>query len=165
LAVTPEADRYDLVVVGAGPAGLSAATYGASEGLRTLLLEPEALGGQAGSSSLIRNYLGFPYGISGRKLAQRLGLRAGHRVRRGVDEHPHTSGGDPGGMNWPTWWDTPWPFMVHHTTPSEYHDEKNWSPRVTSVSWSVKLLSVRVERLSGVENVPRKVGWAGSWLS
>jgi thioredoxin reductase (NADPH) len=66
----PEPGRYDVIVVGAGPAGLSAATYGASEGLRTLLLEPEALGGQAGTSSLIRNYLGFPRGVSGRVLAQ-----------------------------------------------------------------------------------------------
>ena len=66
----PDPGRYDVIVVGAGPAGLSAATYGASEGLRTLLLEPEALGGQAGTSSLIRNYLGFPRGVSGRNLAQ-----------------------------------------------------------------------------------------------
>ncbi len=76
LATRPEAGRYDLVVVGAGPAGLSAATYGASEGLRTLMLEPEALGGQAGSSSLIRNYLGFPYGVSGRTLGQRASAQA-----------------------------------------------------------------------------------------
>jgi thioredoxin reductase (NADPH) len=62
IATRPEAARYDLVVVGAGPAGLSAATYGVSEGLRTLMVEPEARGGQAASSSLIRNYLGFPYG-------------------------------------------------------------------------------------------------------
>ena len=76
IATQPEAGRYDLVVVGAGPAGLSAATYGASEGLRTLMVEPEALGGQAGSSSLIRNYLGFPYGISGRTLGQRASAQA-----------------------------------------------------------------------------------------
>jgi thioredoxin reductase (NADPH) len=76
VATRPEAGRYDLVVVGAGPAGLSAATYGASEGLRTLLLEPEALGGQAGSSSLIRNYLGFPYGVSGRTLGRRASAQA-----------------------------------------------------------------------------------------
>jgi thioredoxin reductase (NADPH) len=62
VATRPEPGRYDLLVIGAGPAGLSAATYGASEGLRTLLLEPEALGGQAGSSALIRNYLGFRSG-------------------------------------------------------------------------------------------------------
>jgi thioredoxin reductase (NADPH) len=61
----------DVAVVGAGPAGLSAAVYAASEGLSTLLLEREAIGGQAGSSSLIRNYLGFPRGISGASLATR----------------------------------------------------------------------------------------------
>jgi thioredoxin reductase (NADPH) len=76
IATQPEPGRYDLVVVGAGPAGLSAATYGPSEGLRTLMLEPEALGGQAGSSSRIRNYLGFPYGISGRSLGQRAAAQA-----------------------------------------------------------------------------------------
>ncbi|MDR2985040.1 MAG: FAD-dependent oxidoreductase [Nocardiopsaceae bacterium] len=61
----------DVAIVGAGPAGLSAAVYAASEGLATLLLEREAFGGQAGSSSLIRNYLGFPRGISGASLATR----------------------------------------------------------------------------------------------
>ncbi|HZY04002.1 MAG TPA: FAD-dependent oxidoreductase [Anaeromyxobacteraceae bacterium] len=61
----------DLAVVGAGPAGLSAAVYGASEGLRTLVVERDVVGGQAGSSSLIRNYLGFPRGISGAQLTQR----------------------------------------------------------------------------------------------
>jgi thioredoxin reductase (NADPH) len=61
----------DVAIVGAGPAGLSAAVYAASEGLSTLLLEREAIGGQAGSSSLIRNYLGFPRGISGANLATR----------------------------------------------------------------------------------------------
>jgi thioredoxin reductase (NADPH) len=61
----------DVAIVGAGPAGLSAAVYAASEGLSTLLLEREAIGGQAGSSSLIRNYLGFPRGISGAGLATR----------------------------------------------------------------------------------------------
>ena len=58
-----------MAVIGAGPAGLSAAVYAASEGLRTVVLEPLAMGGQAGSSSLIRNYLGFPRGISGSRLA------------------------------------------------------------------------------------------------
>jgi thioredoxin reductase (NADPH) len=62
---------FDLVVAGAGPAGLAAAVYAASEGLRTLVVEREAVGGQAGSSSLIRNYLGFSRGISGGELAQR----------------------------------------------------------------------------------------------
>jgi thioredoxin reductase (NADPH) len=63
-------DFYDLVVAGAGMAGLAAAVYGASEGLKTLVLEPEAPGGQAGSSSRIENYLGFPNGVSGERLAR-----------------------------------------------------------------------------------------------
>jgi len=67
----PGAGRYDVAVIGAGPAGLAAAVYGASEGLSTVVLEPEAIGGQAGSSSLIRNYLGFPSGVSGEELAVR----------------------------------------------------------------------------------------------
>jgi thioredoxin reductase (NADPH) len=67
----PEATTYDVTVVGAGPAGLGAAMYGASEGLGTAVLEHEALGGQAGTSSMIRNYLGFPRGVSGAELAQR----------------------------------------------------------------------------------------------
>jgi thioredoxin reductase (NADPH) len=62
---------YDLIVVGAGPAGLAAAVYGASEGLRTVLIEREAPGGQAGQSSRIENYLGFPSGVSGSELARR----------------------------------------------------------------------------------------------
>ena len=66
-----DAHEADLVVVGAGPAGLSAAVYGASEGLRTTVLDAGAVGGQAGSSSLIRNYLGFPRGLGGGELAQR----------------------------------------------------------------------------------------------
>jgi thioredoxin reductase (NADPH) len=69
--VRPRLDAYDLVVVGAGPAGLSAAVYGASEGLSTLVLESTAMGGQAGTSSRIRNFLGFPSGISGGELAEK----------------------------------------------------------------------------------------------
>ena len=68
---TPGSGRYDVTVIGAGPAGLAAAVYGASEGLSTVVVEPEALGGQAGTSSLIRNYLGFPSGVSGGDLAVR----------------------------------------------------------------------------------------------
>jgi thioredoxin reductase (NADPH) len=67
---------YQLVVVGAGPAGLAAAVYGASEGLRTLLIERDAPGGQAGTSSQIENYLGFPNGISGADLTRRATLQA-----------------------------------------------------------------------------------------
>ncbi|HVM52333.1 MAG TPA: FAD-dependent oxidoreductase [Acidimicrobiales bacterium] len=62
-------ERFDLTIIGAGPAGLAAAVYAASEGLRTLVVEQQAVGGQAGSSSMIRNYPGFPRGISGNKLA------------------------------------------------------------------------------------------------
>jgi thioredoxin reductase (NADPH) len=65
-----ERDDFDVVIVGAGPAGLSAAVYGASEGLDTLVVDEGGIGGQATSSSLIRNYLGFPRGVSGRRLAQ-----------------------------------------------------------------------------------------------
>jgi len=64
-------DEFDVVVIGAGPAGLAAAVYASSEGLNALVIEREAIGGQAGSSSLIRNYLGFAKGISGADLAQR----------------------------------------------------------------------------------------------
>jgi len=64
-------DLYDLVIVGAGPSGLAAAVYGASEGLRTLLLDRHAPGGQAGTSSKIENYLGFPGGVSGNELTRR----------------------------------------------------------------------------------------------
>jgi thioredoxin reductase (NADPH) len=67
---------YDMVVVGAGPAGLAAAVYGASEGLRTLVIEPDAPGGQAGSTSRIENYLGFPAGISGGDLGRRAHIQA-----------------------------------------------------------------------------------------
>jgi thioredoxin reductase (NADPH) len=69
-------DVYDLVIVGAGPAGLSAAVYGASEGLRTLLLDRHAPGGQAGTSSRIENYLGFPSGVSGSELTRRALMQA-----------------------------------------------------------------------------------------
>jgi thioredoxin reductase (NADPH) len=68
---TPSAETFDLAIVGAGPAGLAAAVYAASEGLRTLVIEQQAVGGQAGSSTMIRNYPGFPYGISGDDLAAR----------------------------------------------------------------------------------------------
>jgi len=98
----------DLAIVGAGPAGLAAAVYGASEGLTTIVLESEAVGGQAGTSSMIRNYLGFPRGISGMRLAQRArnqAIRFGTRfftgwpvtsIDLGGSEQPHvvhTDGG------------------------------------------------------------------------
>jgi thioredoxin reductase (NADPH) len=71
LATTPSNDFYDLIIVGGGPAGLGAAVYGASEGLRTVLVERLATGGQAGQSSRIENYLGFPDGVSGAQLTDR----------------------------------------------------------------------------------------------
>ncbi len=71
LTTTPAADFYDLIIIGGGPAGLGAAVYGASEGLRTVLVERTATGGQAGQSSRIENYLGFPDGVSGAQLANR----------------------------------------------------------------------------------------------
>jgi thioredoxin reductase (NADPH) len=71
LATDADAAEYDTVIVGGGPAGLAAAVYGASEGLRTIVVEREAPGGQAGTSSRIENYLGFPTGLSGSDLARR----------------------------------------------------------------------------------------------
>jgi thioredoxin reductase (NADPH) len=98
--------QFDLVIVGAGPAGLSAAVYASSEGLRTLVIERETMGGQASSSSLIRNYLGFSRGVSGSELAQRayqqawvFGTRfAVSRDVRGLQlaEHPYGIGCDAG---------------------------------------------------------------------
>jgi thioredoxin reductase (NADPH) len=76
LRVQAAQEFYDLVVVGAGPAGLAAAVYGASEGLRTLVIEPQAPGGQAGSSSKIENYLGFPSGVTGADLGRRAHTQA-----------------------------------------------------------------------------------------
>jgi thioredoxin reductase (NADPH) len=78
LRTRPAGDHYDLAIVGAGPAGLAAAVYGASEGLRTVIFEREAPGGQAGTSSRIENYLGFPTGVSG----DDLGLRALRQAER-----------------------------------------------------------------------------------
>ena len=71
LRTRAEMEFYDLAIVGGGPAGLAAAVYGASEGLRTVMVEREAPGGQAGLSSRIENYLGFPSGLSGADLARR----------------------------------------------------------------------------------------------
>ena len=71
LQTAPRFAAYDTVIIGGGPAGLAAAVYGASEGLRTIVVEQEAPGGQAETSSRIENYLGFPSGISGSELASR----------------------------------------------------------------------------------------------
>jgi thioredoxin reductase (NADPH) len=76
LATTPSKEFYDLVVIGGGPAGLGAALYGASEGLKTVLIERTATGGQAGQSSRIENYLGFPDGVSGAQLTSRARMQA-----------------------------------------------------------------------------------------
>jgi thioredoxin reductase (NADPH) len=78
--IEPAGDFYDLVVVGAGPAGLAAAVYASSEGLRTLVIERQAPGGQAGASALIENYFGFPEGISGGELTRR-GVAQAQRFR------------------------------------------------------------------------------------
>ncbi|GAB3299288.1 FAD-dependent oxidoreductase [Epidermidibacterium keratini] len=95
----PEDFVADLLIVGAGPAGLASAVYGASEGLQTVVLESEATGGQAGTSSMIRNYLGFPRGISGMRLAQRARFQAnrfgakffiGRPAERLIPGDPHT---------------------------------------------------------------------------
>ena len=92
LGTEAEAPEYDTVVVGAGPAGLAAAVYGASEGLRTIVVEREAPGGQAGTSSRIENYLGFPSGVSGDELASRA-LQAGAAARRRDPRHADRSRG------------------------------------------------------------------------
>jgi len=76
LNIEPSSRFYDLIVMGAGPAGLAAGVYGASEGLRTAVIERSAVGGQAGASSRIENYLGFPAGISGADLARRAATQA-----------------------------------------------------------------------------------------
>ncbi|MBD5655734.1 MAG: FAD-dependent oxidoreductase [Candidatus Eremiobacteraeota bacterium] len=76
LQTEPERDEYDVAIVGGGPAGLAAAVYGGSEGLRSIMIECEAPGGQAGTSSRIENYLGFPGGVSGSDLANRALLQA-----------------------------------------------------------------------------------------
>jgi thioredoxin reductase (NADPH) len=105
LATEPAADHYDTVIVGGGPAGMAAAVYGASEGLRTIVVEREAPGGQAGTSSRIENYLGFPSGVSGDELASRalqqarrlgaeiLVTREITRIDTGT-RHVHLDGGD-----------------------------------------------------------------------
>ncbi len=105
LGTEPEFGEYDVVVVGAGPAGLAAAVYGASEGLRTVVVEREAPGGQAGTSSKIENYLGFPAGVSGDELASRA-LQQARRLGAEIlvtrsllrvdarSRHVHLDGGD-----------------------------------------------------------------------
>ena len=105
IATEPASAEYDTVIVGAGPAGLAAAVYGASEGLQTIVVEREAPGGQAGMSSRIENYLGFPSGVSGEELASRA-LQQGRRlgaeilVTRSITRidagtrHVHLDGGD-----------------------------------------------------------------------
>jgi thioredoxin reductase (NADPH) len=105
IATEPASAEYDAVIVGAGPAGLAAAVYGASEGLETIVVEREAPGGQAGTSSRIENYLGFPSGVSGDELASRA-LQQARRlgaeilVTRSIaridaaTRHVHLDGGD-----------------------------------------------------------------------
>jgi thioredoxin reductase (NADPH) len=100
LRTAPSSEEYDLAIVGGGPAGLAAAVYGASEGLRTVLIEREAPGGQAGTSSRIENYLGFPTGLSGdelgkRALRQAIRLGAEVVVARAVDRIKVAAPGEP----------------------------------------------------------------------
>ena len=95
LASAPALPFYDLIVIGGGPAGLGAAVYGASEGLRTVLVEQEAIGGQAGLSSRIENYLGFPSGIGGGDLARRATTQAAAVRGRDAAGAP---GDGPGGV-------------------------------------------------------------------
>lgn len=96
---SPHSDSYDVVVVGAGPAGLASGVYGASEGLKCMVVERAAVGGQAGTSSRIENYLGFPGGISGDELserAQKQAIRLGAEIvvtREVSNIHPLTGGG------------------------------------------------------------------------
>ena len=82
LQTKPSSDRYDVVIAGAGPAGMAAGVYGASEGLKVLMVERSAAGGQAGTSSRIENYLGFPEGVSGEDLTGRGSSRRFASVRR-----------------------------------------------------------------------------------
>ena len=94
----PKHEQYDVVIVGAGPAGMAAAVYGASEGLKVLVVERFAAGGQAGTSSRIENYLGFPAGISGDELSERAIKQAKHfgvelLVKRNVDVVESLEGG------------------------------------------------------------------------
>jgi thioredoxin reductase (NADPH) len=105
LETEPAAAEYDTVIVGAGPAGLAAAVYGASEGLRSIVVERQAPGGQAGTSSRIENYLGFPSGVSGSELASRA-LQQARRLGAEIlvtreitridatSHHVHLDGGD-----------------------------------------------------------------------
>jgi thioredoxin reductase (NADPH) len=105
LQTRASAGEYDTIIIGAGPAGLAAAVYGASEGLRTIVIEREAPGGQAGTSSRIENYLGFPSGVSGDELSSRALQQARRlgaeilvtRSITGIDpatRHVHLDGGD-----------------------------------------------------------------------
>ena len=93
---------FDLAVVGAGPAGLAAAVYGASEGLSTVVFDADAIGGQAGTSSMIRNYLGFPRGISGMRLTQRARTQAarfGARLHSALAVESVEFASEPGGLH------------------------------------------------------------------
>ncbi|HZV93224.1 MAG TPA: FAD-dependent oxidoreductase, partial [Caldimonas sp.] len=94
LQTRPRHDDYDTVIIGGGPAGLAAAVYGASEGLRTLVIEREAPGGQAETSSRIENYLGFPTGVSGDELARRA-LQQTHRLGAEIAVTRRVTGIDP----------------------------------------------------------------------
>ena len=132
----PRSDVCDLLVIGAGPAGLAAAVYGGSEGMSTVLAEATAIGGQAGTSSRIENYLGFPAGLSGEELAERAALQAekfGVRTKLGAQAVSLSSDGD-----------------SHHV---QFEDGEVLAAKSLIVATGARYNRLPVERLSEFEGV------------